>query len=74
MRAESPLFRLPYLIRCRFGVIASLQAADLFYSGFPALRTGLWDERAFGASENVYTRQPSGLSFAPFCPSSIASG
>jgi len=61
MRAESPPVRLTGMICCRFGVIASLQAADSFYSGFPALRTGLWDERAFGASKNVYTRQPDGL-------------
>ena len=55
MRAESPLFRLPCKMCGRCGSIASLQAADSLNSGFPALRTGLWNECAFGASENVYT-------------------
>jgi hypothetical protein len=39
-------------------LIASLQAADSLPSEFPALRTGLWNECAFGALENVCNRQP----------------
>jgi hypothetical protein len=38
-------------------LIASLQAADFTRCGFPALRTGLVNSRAFGASGNAYTRQ-----------------